>query len=136
VADIVYDYADVPTIRDFSRSSKFLRGLMGPFGSGKSSGCVVELVKWGARQPLHNGRRRSRFAVIRNTYRQLEDTTISTFFEWLPPSEFGRWMKSDFIYVIDRLAPDLEIEIRFRALDRPEQVANLLSAEIHGRMGE
>lgn len=132
MGDIVYDYADVPTIREFSRARKFLRGLMGPFGSGKSSGCVVELVKWGASQPLNNGRRRARFAVIRNTYRQLEDTTIRTFFEWVPPPEFGRWIKSDHNYVIDRLSPELEIEIMFRALDRPEHVSNLLSLEITG----
>jgi hypothetical protein len=49
----------------------FIRGLMGPFGSGKSSGCVIELVKLSKRQPLVNGKRRARFACIRNTYGQL-----------------------------------------------------------------
>lgn len=130
--DIVYSYSDVPTIKRFSQSRKFIRGLMGPFGSGKSSGCVIEIAKWAARQPLHNGKRRSRFAVIRNTYRQLEDTTIRTFFEWLPASEFGRWVKTDHNYIIDRLDPELEIEIMFRALDRPEHVSNLLSLELTG----
>jgi hypothetical protein len=130
--DIRYSYADVPTIKQFSQCRKFLRGLMGPFGSGKSSGCVIEIVKWGARQPLHNGKRRSRFAVIRNTYRQLEDTTIRTFMEWVPSPDFGRWFKTDHNYVITGLDPEIEIEVMFRALDRPEHVSNLLSLELTG----
>ena len=49
MADIEYDYAVVPTIGGFSESRKFIRGLMGPFGSGKSSGCIMEIVQWAAR---------------------------------------------------------------------------------------
>jgi hypothetical protein len=63
-----YSYAHAPTIKRFSQSRAFIRGLMGPFGSGKSSGCVIELVKWAKRQPLVNGKRRARFACIRNCY--------------------------------------------------------------------
>jgi hypothetical protein len=132
VTDITYSYAAVPTIKRMTQSRKFMRGLMGPFGSGKSSGCVIEIPKWGARQNLHEGKRRSRFAVIRNTYGELADTTMRTFFEWLPYPSFGHFIKSDHNYVIDKLAPDLEIEILFRALDRPEHVAKLLSLELTG----
>jgi hypothetical protein len=132
MADIVYSYDAVPTIKRFSQSAKFLRGLMGPFGSGKSSGCVIELVRWGDKQALYEGKRRARFAVIRNTYGELADTTMRTFFEWLPYPDFGTFIKSDHNYVIDKLAPDLEIEILFRALDRPEHVAKLLSLELTG----
>lgn len=132
MADIHYSYEHVPTIKQFTNSRKFIRGLMGPFGSGKSSGCVIELVKWANRQPIIDGKRRARFAVIRNTYRQLEDTTQRTVFDWLPPHQFGKFLKSDNIYRIDRLDPQLEIELMFRALDRPEHVANLLSLELTG----
>ncbi len=131
-SDITYSYAHVPTIKRMSQSRAFVRGLMGPFGSGKSSGCVIEIPKWGARQNLFQGKRRSRFAVIRNTYGELADTTMRTFFEWLPYPSFGTFIKSDHNYVIDKLAPDLEIEILFRALDRPEHVAKLLSLELTG----
>lgn len=127
-----YSYESVPTIRRFSDSRSFIRGLMGPFGSGKSSGCVMELVQWAQRQPLQaDGRRRARFACIRNTYGQLADTTIKTFLYWLPDRVFGTFNKGDHIYKLDRL-DDLEVEILFRALDRPEHVANLLSLELTG----
>jgi hypothetical protein len=132
MVDITFDYSAAPTIKRFSQSRKFLRGLMGPFGSGKSSGCCIELVQWGMRQHLINGKRRARFAVIRNTYGELHDTTIRTIHDWLPPSLFGNYMKSDGIYIIDRLDPELEIELLYRALDRPEHVAKLLSLELTG----
>jgi hypothetical protein len=127
---LVYRYANVGTILDFAQSDKFVRGLMGPFGSGKSSGCVMELVRIARKQPLVNGVRRSRFAIIRNTYRQLQDTAIRTVHDWLPPRLYGTYFKSDSIYVLDRLDPELYIEVLYRALDRPEQVANLLSLEL------
>ena len=133
--DIEYDYAPVPTIWLFSQSRKFIRGLMGPFGSGKSSGCVMELVQWAARQPAVEAVRRSRFAVVRNTYRQLSDTSIKTWLDWLPDGEFGTYAKSDHNYLLRMPLDDatvVESEILFRALDRPEHVSNLLSLELTG----
>ena len=124
-----YSYDSVRTIKRFGQSRAFIRGLMGPFGSGKSSGCVIELVKLAKRQPLVNGKRRARFACIRNTYGQLADTTIKTFLHWLPDQVFGTYAKADHAYHLNRL-DDLEVEILFRALDRPEHVANLLSLEL------
>lgn len=130
--EIRYSYRDAPTIKAFSQSDAFIRGLMGPFGSGKSSGCVVEIVKRGqAQAPGPDGVRRSRWAVIRNTYPQLRDTTIKTIHQWLPPHLFGQWYANDHRYVIRSFA-GVEIEILFRALDRPDQVANLLSLELTG----
>lgn len=127
-----YSYASVPTIKRFSQSRSFIRGLMGPFGSGKSSGCVIQLVRWSSCQHLQaDGKRRARFACIRNTYKQLEDTTLKTFLHWLPDRIFGHYHKADHVYHLNRLE-DLEVEILFRALDRPEHVANLLSLELTG----
>lgn len=61
--EIEYYYRHVPTTWRFSQSRKFIRALMGPFGSGKSSGCVMELVQWATRQPVVSGIRRSSTAV-------------------------------------------------------------------------
>src|SRR5688572_19054430 len=58
-----------------------VRGLLGPLGSGKSTGCCAEIMSRAVRQPLDStGARRSRWCVIRNTYRELADTTIQS---WL-----------------------------------------------------
>lgn len=131
--EIRYSYQPVPTIRRFSESDAFIRGLMGPFGSGKSSGCVIEIIKRSAAEkPGPDGIKRSRWAVIRNTYGQLDDTTIRTFHAWIPPGHFGDWKATDHDFIINRLAPDLQIEILFRALDRPDHVRNLLSLDLTG----
>lgn len=130
--DIRYSYREAPTIREFAQSEAFMRGLMGPFGSGKSSGCVAEIVRKSlAQTPGQNGKRRTRWAVIRNTYGQLTDTTIKTFHEWLPPEHFGKWLKDDHTYTITAFE-DAEIEVLFRALDRPDHIRNLLSLELTG----
>ncbi|MDE2434605.1 MAG: TerL [Burkholderiales bacterium] len=129
---INYDSSDAPTVRRFWDSDAFVRGLMGPFGSGKSSACVMEVLRRTARQrPNAQGVRRARFVVVRNTYQQLNDTTIKTFMDWLPPQQLGQWWKSEHFYLIDKI-PGMHIEVLFRALDRPDQVSNLLSAEYTG----
>lgn len=130
---IGYVYDDVPTIAAWSEQNQFmLRGLLGPFGSGKSSGAVIELLKLAQLQPIQpDGRRHARFAVIRNTYVELRDTTIRTFMQWVPdgPGGFGTYTVTDHNYKITGI-DGLFIEVMFRALDRPEQVKNLLSLEI------
>ena len=71
------------------------------------------------------------------SYRQLADTTIKTFHQWFPPHIMGEWRPSEDRYIIKALRaadnePNAEIEVLFRALDRPDQVGNLLSLELTG----
>ncbi len=62
----------------------------------------MELVQWAARQPKQaDGKRRARFACIRNTYGQLADTTLKTFLHWLPDRIFGTYNKGDHVYKLD-----------------------------------
>lgn len=130
--EIRYSYRDAPTVKAFARDDTFLRGLQGPFGSGKSSGCVIEIVRRAmAQEPGPDGVRRTRWAIIRNTYGQLNDTSIKTFHQWLPPAIFGKYNKTDHDYTITGF-DGVEIEVMFRALDRPDQVDNLLSLELTG----
>jgi hypothetical protein len=105
---------------------------MGPFSSGKSTGCVIEIIRLAhAQAPGPDGIRRTRWVVVRNSYRQLLDTTIKTFHDWFPPKVFGEWRVTDHSYFITKF-PGVHIEIMFRALDRPDQVSNLLSLEVTG----
>jgi len=130
--DIKYSYKDVPTIKKFAASNARVRGLRGPFRSGKSSGCVIEIIRRAlAQKPGTDGIRRTRWLVIRNTYRELNDTTIKTVMMWLPPHHFGRYYSSEHRYVVKGFE-GVEFEIMFRALDRPEDVSNLLSLEVTG----
>ena len=100
--------------------------------SGKSSGCVQEIIRRAHEQkPSPDGIRRTRWAVIRNSYLQLRDTTIKTFHDWYPPSIFGEYRVTDHTYIITEF-PGVHCEVIFRALDRPDQVSNLLSLEVTG----
>ena len=100
--------------------------------SGKSSACVIEIIRRAHEQaPGPDGIRRSRWVVVRNTARQLLDTTIKTFHYWFPDKIFGEWRVTDQTFIITRF-PGVHLEVLFRALDRPDQVSNLLSLEVTG----
>ncbi len=123
------NYTPSPTVQQFIKSPAFIRAIMGPFGSGKSVGCVMTLMKMAMDQPVDDtGKRRTRFVIIRNTAPQLRDTTIKTVHEWVPPGIAGRWMKSERSFHL-RFG-DVESEWMFRALDDPDDVANLLGIEV------
>jgi terminase large subunit-like protein len=128
-------YTPPPTVRRFMRSNQFVRAIVGPLGSGKSSGCVLEILKRSVEQkPGPDGVRRTRFAVIRNTRPQLQDTTRKTFEQWIPES-VGAWHEQDFSFTIDRPLADgtrLNCEVLFRALDKPKDVRKVLSLELTG----
>lgn len=124
----VVNYTPPPTIRRFMLSNAPVRILMGPVGSGKSSGNCIEIVRRAGEQEADkNGRRRTRGLVVRNTYKQLKRTTIKTFRDWFPAGEAGIWRESDLTFLL-RLG-DVECEVLFMALDTQEDVANLLSLE-------
>lgn len=125
-------YNAPPTVAAFMRSPAFVRGIMGPFGSGKSVGVLMELMRRAKEQEKgRDGVRRVRYAIVRNSYPELRDTTRRTFEDWVPgaKSQAG-WSESEFSYVFRD--GDVEAEFLFRALDRPEQVKKLLSLELTG----
>jgi hypothetical protein len=104
---------------------------MGPRGSGKSTACSMEIKRRGLQQaPGPDNIARTRFAVIRNTYRELLDTTIKTWTYWFDELRFGPLNKQTMTHLIRH--DGHEIEVLFRALDRPGDVKKLLSMELTG----
>lgn len=127
---IVIAYNAPPVISAFLQSDARIRQLMGPFGSGKSTGCVIEILLRGmAQAPGPDGIRRTRWAAVRNTYPELRDTTKRTFEDWVP-QEMRVWSAEENTYIV--AFNDVYIEVLFRALDRPEDVKKLLSLELTG----
>lgn len=123
-----------PTVQKFHESPAFVRGLMGPVGSGKSVGCCFELFHIACTQwPNNQGVRKSRFIVVRNTSPQLETTTIKTWTEWFPEEVFGKISrKAPFTQMMKFRLSDgtqVESEVIFLALDQPEDIKKLLSFE-------
>jgi hypothetical protein len=120
-----------PVADAFFYSNAFLSGLRGPIGSGKSVACCFRIWRHLAeREPNHQGIRRARWAIVRNTYPELKTTTIKTWHEWFP-REMGNWQ--------DAGPPthhiqtgEIDLEVMFIALDRPADVKKLLSLELTG----
>lgn len=124
-----------PVAASFHNNFGFVRGLMGPVGSGKSSSSVMEIILHTLRQPVHNGWRRARWAVIRNTYPELKTTTIKTWQQWVPeeiaPIKWDTPITSRAIIQL----PDgtkMDLEVIFLALDRPQDTGKLRSLELTG----
>jgi hypothetical protein len=128
-------YRPTPTAKKFHKDSSFVRTIIGPIGSGKSVCCIVEtLIKAYAQTPDKDGVRGSRWCIIRNTYRELLDTTIISFHEWIP-EYVGNFSVQNMKFTIHEKLPDgttLHVEWLFRALDRPNDVKKLLSLEVTG----
>lgn len=114
------------------RSDERRRVIAGPVGSGKSSGSVVEIARRGAQQrpDPKTGKRHTRFAVVRNTNKELKDTTIKTFFDWFPPGVAGSWHETAMTFRLQM--GDVDCEVMFRPLDTPDDVKRLLSLELTG----
>lgn len=122
------NYQAEPTISKFHASRAFVRGLMGPIGSGKSVGGFMECYRLAMMQkPQADGIRRSRFAVIRNTYPELKTTSIRTFEDWFGP--FSNIKYDSPIVAVTKLG-DVEYETIFLSLDKPADIKKLLSLEL------
>lgn len=126
------DYNASATGKLFHKSNAFVRGILGPVGSGKSVSCCMEIfIKAQTITPCKDGVRRSRWLIVRNTTPQLETTTIKTWLSWFPENVFGKLSLKPPINHMIRFN-DIELECIFLALDRPEDVKKLLSLECTG----
>ena len=123
---------DGDILKSFMKDNSFFRGLRGPVGSGKSVCCCVEVFRRALGQAKNaDGIRRSRWAIIRNTNPQLRTTTIKTWLDWFPEHVWGKFNWS-VPYTHHIKQSDLDLEVIFLALDRPEDVKKLLSLELTG----
>lgn len=134
-SDHVVEYNPSPTLEKFHASNALVRGVRGPFGSGKSVGCCWELWTRALEQRANrSGIRKSRGLVTRNTYGELTSTTIKTWLDWFPEDRFGKMVHGAPIVQMCRWKCDdgteVELEMMFLALDRPEHVKKLLSLDI------
>lgn len=125
------DYQASLTLSKFHLSNAFYRGVRGPVRSGKSTAMCNEIMRRSLEQaPAPDGTRYSRWVIVRNTYRELIDTTLVTWQRCFPPEQFRDISHADMIHEI-RL-PGLSMDVLFRALDRPRDVRKLLSLEVTG----
>jgi hypothetical protein len=79
-------------------------------------------------EPGPDGIRRTRAVIVRNTGNQLNDTTSSSVELLVQAGQAGDWEATKKNFTL-RFG-DVECEVLFRPLDRPEDVARVLSLEV------
>lgn len=128
---IIYQ-PDGAVLRGFMRSNARVRIIRGPIRSGTSSMCCQEIWRRACEQkPGPDGMRRTRWAVVRNTYPDLQQSTVKTWLAWFPEKEFGRFIWSKPMVHTMRKG-EVHAEVVFIALDKPEDVSKLRSTEWTG----
>ena len=116
-------------IKDHIPGELFMDWIVGPVGSGKTTGIFFKLCYMASLQAKSpDGIRRSRAVVVRNTMPQLKDTTMVSWGYWFKQGQAGTWNQTDKIFTLK--FSDVEVEVLFRPLDTPDDVARVLSLEV------
>lgn len=128
------EYTPPPTVKEFIKhflpGQLFYAFIIGPVGSGKTTGLLFKIAYLAQLQnpsPV-DGVRRTRFVIVRNTFPQLKDTTIPSFFTWFKDGVAGAWKASENKFMLK--FGDCEVDVLFRALDTADDVARVLSLEV------
>ena len=124
-------YRPVPTIDLFHNHPGQVRGIVGPVGSGKTTGATWEVCRY---LPKHLakywGFKKTKWVIVRNTYDELIDTTQATVFDWFG---WGKYQKQRKIYTLYHHDEDgYEVEILFRSCDRIQDLKKFKSLEVTG----
>lgn len=132
---------DGATIEAFLDDFNFVTIIRGPWASGKSVGCIAKMYRIAQMQePNAQGVRKTRWAVIRNSYPDLQETTIKSWLDWFPEEVYGPLRRSRPFQHVIRVNGDpwngrrttVEMEVLFIALDDEEDRKKLLSMELTG----
>lgn len=111
--------------------------IMGPVGSAKTTAAALRIARHAFEQrPGPYGVARSRWAIVRNTAPQLNDTTLKSWLKLFPEKTYGKFETTKktqrWRFVPRGMNKMIDAEFVFRALDDEDDVANLLSAEYTG----
>src|SRR5262245_55889725 len=125
------DFNAPPTCGKFMASTQFFRLIAGPYGSGKTTACLMELVRRSCEQwPGPDGIRRTRFAICRQTLSQLKNTVLKDTVQWFHP--ISHWKVSESTIHFD--FKDVQSEWLLLPLETPEDQRRLLSLNLTGAM--
>jgi hypothetical protein len=122
---------DAPaTVGEFMRSDAFFRLIAGPVGSGKTTGCIFELLRRAIEQAPDpaDGLRKTRFAIVRQTLEQLRMTVLKDIETWL--QGIVRYKVSDKTIFVE--VGDVRSEWLLIPLEDPEDQRRLLSSQLTG----
>ena len=133
--DDLYYRAAGPVIEQFHYDNSFVRGIRGPVGSSKTVSCCFEIFNKACTQVAYRNKRYSRWALIRNTYSELRDTTLKTWNDWFDSHSKIKEtapMRGKFQWQNPNDGTFIDLELWFIALDKPKDVSKMKSLELTG----
>jgi hypothetical protein len=123
------NYNAPKTVGEFMLSDAFVRGILGPVGSGKTTGVIFELMRRACEQaPGPDGVRRTRFAILRQTLQQLKQTVLKDIMFWF--NSVAHWKVSDSTIYFRFL--DVESEWLMLPMETPDDQRRVLSMNLTG----
>lgn len=123
------DYTAPPTVARFMNSEAFGRLIAGPVGSGKTTGCIFEFLRRACEQAkAPDGFRYTRFAIVRQTLKQLRDTVLKDILAQLQGIVHYK-ISEHTLYV---RVKDVRSEWLLIPLDNIEDQRRLLSSQLTG----
>jgi phage terminase large subunit len=129
-------YKPTPTALKFHQNDYLVRGIIGPYGSGKTTAMLADIIFRSCKMPIASeGKRCSRWAIIRNTYAELESTTYVSWISWFSNLGKVHRNKKPLLTVRHNFNDgngDIELEVIFIALDSESDVRKLKSLEVCG----
>lgn len=129
-------YIPTPTGQSFHDDNSFIKLIMGPYGSGKSTLCQHEIIRRACAMPKwSSGQRRSRWAIVRNTSGELQSTTLQTWLTWFGSLGDVRKRQKPILFYEHTFNDGngiVVLELIFIALDRPDDVRKIKSLELTG----
>jgi hypothetical protein len=126
---IKIDYTAAPTVAQFMKDDHFGRLLAGPIGSGKTTGCIYELFRRACEQAAaEDGYRYTRFAIVRQTLKQLKDTVLKDIEDKL--HAVSRYKVMDNVVHVE--FGDVRSEWLLLPLETAEDQRRLLSMQLTG----
>ena len=121
---------DAPkTCAEFMNSEAFVRIVMGPVGSGKTTALIMEILRRGIEQrPGPDGIRRTRWAIVRQTLSQMKMTILLDMLSWF--RLFATYKVSEQLITLE--FNDVRIEVYLIPLEEEEDQKRLLSMQLTG----
>lgn len=130
---VMADFSNVPTIAEAYNAPARIKAVVGPAGSGKTTGVASAYLLLAMNQPpAGDGVRYTRVFAVRNTYELLKNATFQSFYFVLGNLP-GRFVQSVPYIHVNFPLPDgtrVDLDIQFLAMDTEEAVTKLLGKEM------
>jgi len=121
------------THKIFHNDNSKVKIVVGPFGSGKTSAMIAEIIMRAAKMPVcKDNIRRCKVLVIRNTFKELKTTCLASWLDWCGElGEVYSYNQSPMFYN-HQFRDDqglIDLTIHFLSIDTEKQLRDLKSFE-------